>query len=38
MTAANTAKIPALFIELQGSELIETRSDALNNLNTLIIH
>jgi thiamine biosynthesis lipoprotein len=38
MTAANTAKIPALFIELQGSELIESRSEALNTLNTLTIH
>ena len=33
MAAANTAKIPALFIELQGSELTESRSDALNTLN-----
>jgi thiamine biosynthesis lipoprotein len=38
MAAANTAKIPALFIELQGNELIESQSDALNTLNTLIIH
>jgi len=38
MAAANTAKIPALFIELQGSELIESKSDALNTLNTLTIH
>jgi len=38
MTAANTAKIPVLFIELQGSELIESKSDALNTLNTLTIH
>ncbi|MDP1773969.1 MAG: FAD:protein FMN transferase [Methylobacter sp.] len=38
MAAANTAKIPALFIELQGSELIESRSDALNTLSTLTIH
>jgi thiamine biosynthesis lipoprotein len=38
MAAANTAKIPALFIELQGNELIESRSDALNTLNTLTIH
>ena len=38
MLAANTAKIPALFIELQGNELIEFRSDALNTLNTLTIH
>jgi thiamine biosynthesis lipoprotein len=38
MAAANTAKIPALFIELQGSELVESKSEALNTLNTLIIH
>ncbi len=38
MTAANIAKIPVLFIELQGNELIESRSDALNTLNTLTIH
>lgn len=38
MAAANTAKIPALFIELQGNELIESRSDALNALNTLTLH
>lgn len=38
MTAANTAKIPALFIEQQGSELIESKSEALNTLNTLTIH
>lgn len=38
MAAANTAKIPALFIELQGNELIESRSDALSTLNTLTIH
>jgi thiamine biosynthesis lipoprotein len=35
--AANTAKIPALFIELQGTELIESQSDALKTLNTLTI-
>ncbi len=38
MAVANAAKIPALFIELQGTELIESRSDALNALNTLTIH
>jgi thiamine biosynthesis lipoprotein len=38
MTAANAAKIPALFIELQGSELTESRSDALNTLSNLTIH
>jgi thiamine biosynthesis lipoprotein len=37
MLAANTAKIPALFIQLQNSDLVETRSDALNTLNTLTI-
>ncbi len=37
MLAANTAKIPTLFIEMQGNELIESRSDALNTLNTLTI-
>jgi thiamine biosynthesis lipoprotein len=38
MAAANTAKIPALFIELQGAELTESRSDALNTLSSLTIH
>lgn len=38
MAAANTAKIPALFIELQGNELTESRSEALNTLTTLTIH
>lgn len=38
MTAANAAKIPVLFIELQGAELIESKSDALNALDTLTIH
>ncbi|HEY8218602.1 MAG TPA: FAD:protein FMN transferase [Methylobacter sp.] len=38
MAAANTAKIPALFIELQGTELTESRSDALNTLSSLTIH
>ena len=38
MTAANTAKIPALFIELQGSELTESRSEALSTLSNLTIH
>jgi len=33
MTAANTAKIPALFIELQDNELIESRSDALSSVS-----
>jgi len=38
LIAANTAKIPVLFIELQGSDLTESRSEALNTLNTLTIH
>jgi len=38
IAAANAAKIPALFIELQGNELVESRSDALNALNNLTIH
>ncbi|MCK9395581.1 MAG: FAD:protein FMN transferase [Methylobacter sp.] len=38
MIAANTAKIPALFIELQGNELIESQSEALSTLNNLTIH
>ncbi|MEY3288038.1 MAG: hypothetical protein RLZZ419_280 [Pseudomonadota bacterium] len=36
--AANLAKIPALFIQQQGKELIESRSDALNTLDMLTIH
>ncbi len=38
MKAANAEKIPALFIEQQGKELIESRSDALNALDSLTIH
>jgi thiamine biosynthesis lipoprotein len=38
MAAANIAKIPALFIQLQGNELIESRSDALNALTNLTLH
>jgi len=38
MKAANAEKIPALFIRQQGKELIETKSDALNTLNSLTIH
>jgi thiamine biosynthesis lipoprotein len=38
MSAANTAKIPALFIEMQGTELVESRSEALNTLTNLIIN
>jgi thiamine biosynthesis lipoprotein len=36
--AANAAKIPALFIQQQDKELIESRSDSLNTLNMLTIH
>lgn len=38
MKAANAAKIPAFFIQQQGNELIESRSDALNALDSLTIH
>jgi thiamine biosynthesis lipoprotein len=38
MKAANAQKIAALFIEQQGKELIESRSDPLNALNTLTLH
>ncbi|MDO9423775.1 MAG: FAD:protein FMN transferase [Methylobacter sp.] len=38
MLAANTAKIPALFIELQDDELTESRSEALNALSNIAIH
>jgi FAD:protein FMN transferase len=38
MKAANAEKIPALFIQQQNKELIETRSDALNTLDSLTIH
>jgi thiamine biosynthesis lipoprotein len=37
MQAANAAKIPALFIQQQGSELIESRSDALNTLDKITL-
>jgi thiamine biosynthesis lipoprotein len=37
MKAANAEKIPALFIQQQGNELIESRSDALNALDSLTI-
>ena len=37
LQAANAAKIPALFIQQQGSELIESRSEALNTLDRIII-
>ena len=36
--AANAAKIPALFIQQQDKEHIESRSDSLNTLNMLTIH
>ena len=38
MKAANAEKIPALFIQQQDNELIESRSDALNTLDNLTIH
>ena len=38
MKAANAAKIPVFFIQQQGNELIESRSDALNSLDILTIH
>lgn len=38
MKVAKTEKIPALFIQQQGKELIESRSDALNTLDNLTIH
>jgi thiamine biosynthesis lipoprotein len=38
MKVANAEKIPALFIQQQGNELIETRSDALSTLKNLTIH
>ena len=38
MKAANAEKIPALFIQQQDNELIESRSDALNSLDNLTIH
>lgn len=38
MKAANTGKIAALFIQQQGDELIESRSDSLKTLNNLTIH
>jgi FAD:protein FMN transferase len=38
MKVANSEKIPALFIQQQNNELIETRSDTLNTLDNLTIH
>ena len=38
MKAANAANIPAFFIQQQGNELIESRSDALNALDSINIH
>ena len=38
MKVANAEKIPALFIQQQGDQLIESRSDALNTLDSLTIH
>ncbi|MCX7097127.1 MAG: FAD:protein FMN transferase [Methylococcales bacterium] len=38
MKAANTAKIPAFFIQQQGDKLIESRSDALNALTGITLN
>jgi thiamine biosynthesis lipoprotein len=38
MKVANAEKVPALFIQQQNNELVETRSDALNTLENLTIH
>jgi FAD:protein FMN transferase len=38
MNTANAEKIPALFIQQQNNELLESRSDALNTLDSLTIH
>ena len=38
MKVANAEKIPVLFIQQQGNKLIESRSDALNTLDSLTIH
>ncbi len=38
MKVANAEKIPALFIQQQNNELIESKSDALNTLDSLTIH
>ena len=37
LLAANLAHIPALFIQQQGAELIESKSDALNTLDKITI-
>ncbi len=37
LLAANVAHIPALFIQQQGAELIESKSDALNTLDKITI-
>jgi len=37
LQAANDAHIPALFIQQQGTELIESKSDALNTLDKITI-
>lgn len=37
LQAANAAKIPALFIQQQGSTLIESRSEALNTFDKIIL-
>lgn len=38
LKAANTAKIPALFIQQQDQNLLETKSDALTALTTVVFH
>ena len=38
MKVANAEKIPALFIQQQNNELVESRSDALNTLDNLTLH
>jgi thiamine biosynthesis lipoprotein len=38
MAMANAEKIPALFIQQQDKELLESRSDALNVLDSLTLH
>ncbi len=37
LQAANAAKIPALFIQQQGTQLIESRSEALNTLDRITL-
>jgi len=37
LEAANSANIPALFIQQQGNQLVESRSNALNTLDRVVI-